>query len=216
MFFNNYIICDENYSNKTIKYQELYFKLLEKVKIKINSKRNYYAFNNDYASIYQNFYNKYINESFCIFHFDERWDNYNKDALTNSLKIISNLSLKTKVILTTGIMPFKFLYNLENLYCSLNYDYSNKVFSITNKFKIGRVLILKNMPLDLLAYFINNSIKNISSHSGPILNLSSAFDKDVIDIIIQSKFDELGRWIPSDSKYKRYSFEDLNNNLDKF
>jgi len=213
--FKNYLISDENYSNTNIKYQDLYFKLLENIKIKISSKKNYYLLNNDYNSIYQNFYKKYINDNYCVFHFDERWDKYNNDALSNSLKIISNLSKKTKVILTTGIRPFKFLYALENLYCSFNYDDSKKDFLITNNQELGKILILKNMSLDLLAYFINNSTKNISSHSGPVLNLSTAFDKEVVDIIIQSKFKELGRWIPFGAKYKRYSFENLSSNLDK-
>ena len=83
-----------------------------------------------------------------------------------------------------------------------------------NNKEINKVIVLKNMPLDLLSFFIANSIKNISSHSGPILNISAAFDINVVDIIKQSKFNELGRWIPLDSKYKRYSFEDLTNNLD--
>ena len=42
------------------------------------------------------------------------------------------------------------------------------------------------MPLNLLAYFIINSKKNISSHTGPILNISSAFDIEVVDIINHS------------------------------
>ncbi len=71
------------------------------------------------------------------------------------------------------------------------------------------------MPLDLLAFFIRNSVKNISSHSGPILNISTAFDVNVVDIIKQSKFNELARWIPFGAKYKRYSFENLKENLDK-
>ncbi len=67
----------------------------------------------------------------------------------------------------------------------------------------------------MLAFFIRNSVKNISSHSGPILNISTAFDVNVVDIIKQSKFNELGRWIPFGAKYKRYSFENLKENLDK-
>ena len=72
------------------------------------------------------------------------------------------------------------------------------------------------MPLDLLSFFLANSVRNISSHSGPILNISTAFEVDTIDIIKQSKFNELSRWIPLVSKYKRYSFENLANNLDDF
>tara|TARA_Y100000590_G_scaffold21630_1_gene25063 strand:- start:1914 stop:2954 length:1041 start_codon:yes stop_codon:yes gene_type:complete len=215
-FFKNYIISDENYYNTNIKYQDLYFKLLENIKIKVDSKRNYYVHNEKYKSIYKNFFNKYINEDFCIFHFDERWDKYKNIDFKNSLKIISKLSSKNKVLITTGIKPFRFLNELENLYCSFDYNQNDKdlIKKITRE--NNKVIILKNLPLDLLSFFIANSIKNISSHSGPILNMSAAFDVNVVDIINQSKFNELQRWIPIVSKYKRYSFEDLEKNMDDF
>ena len=38
-FFKNYVISDENYYNTNIKYQDLYFRLLENIKIKVNSKK---------------------------------------------------------------------------------------------------------------------------------------------------------------------------------
>ena len=62
----------------------------------------------------------------------------------------------------------------------------------------------------MLSYFIKNSEKNISFHSGPIVHISSAFDKDIIDIIPKSKNEELDRWIPLVSKYQRINFEELN------
>ena len=72
------------------------------------------------------------------------------------------------------------------------------------------------MPVDLLAYFLNESKANISFHAGPIVNISAALDKNIIDIIQQHKFNELGRWIPLVSKYKRYSFEDINKVIENF
>jgi len=216
IFFKNYLISDENYSNTNVKYQNLYFKLLENIGIKIKSKKNYYVHNNEYEPIYNNFYKKFINENFCVFHFDERWDKYNDIDFKNSLKIISKLSLKNKVIITTGIQTFKFLNQLESIHSSFDYSKSDKILLKTNNKKVAKVLILKNMPLDLLSFFLANSVRNISSHSGPILNISTAFEVDTIDIIKQSKFNELSRWIPLVSKYKRYSFENLENNLDDF
>jgi len=216
LFFKNYLVSDENYSNTDIKYQNLYFKLLENIKIKINSRKNYYEHNHEYESVYRTFYDRYVNEKFCIFHFDERWDKYEDIDFKNSLKIISKLSLKYKVIITTGIKSFKFLNELENLYASFDYNKIDKRLLKINQKEINKVIILKNMPLDLLSFFITNSVKNISSHAGPILNISAAFDVNVVDLIKQSKFNELGRWIPFESKYKRYSFENLSNNLDNF
>ena len=74
-------------------------------------------------------------------------------------------------------------------------------------------MILKNLPLDLLAYFIANSSKNITSHSGPIINISPVFNVEIVDIIKKDKFNELGRWIPIVSNYKRYSFEEIESNI---
>ena len=215
-FFKNYIISDENYNNTTFKYQDLYFKLLENIKIKVNSRKNYYVHNDEFKSIYDDFFNKFINEKFCIFHFDERWNKYRDIDFKNSLKIISKLSSKNKVLITTGIKSFRFLNELENLYSSFDYNKNHKNLIKSNNKENHKVMILKNLPLDFLSFFIANSIKNISSHSGPILNISSAFDINVVDIINQSKFNELGRWIPLVSKYKRYSFEDLEKNMDDF
>ena len=54
---------------------------------------------------------------------------------------------------------------------------------------------------------------NLSAHSGPIVHISSSFDKKIIDLLPKSKNDELDRWIPTISKYKRINFEDINENL---
>jgi len=215
-FFKNYVISDENYNNTAFRYQELYFKLLDNIKIKVNSKKNFYVHNKEYEPIYKNFFDKFINEDFCIFHFDERWDKYNDIDFKNSLKIISRLSSKNKVIITTGIKHFRFLNDLENLYSAFDYRENDKNLTKINNKEVNKVIIVKNLPLDLLSFFIANSVNNISSHTGPILNISAAFDINVVDIIKQSKFNELGRWIPLVSKYKRYSFEDLINNLEDF
>ena len=72
------------------------------------------------------------------------------------------------------------------------------------------------MPVDLLAYFLNESQANISFHAGLIVNISAALNKNIIDIIQKHKFDELNRWIPLNSKYKRYSFQKINQIIENF
>ena len=218
LFFNTFVFCNERYSAaenavSPIHYQANYFNILEKLDFKITSKKNIFSLDKNFENIFKNFYKKYINRNYCIFHFDEKWDKYGKEDLNNCLKIINILSSKMKVLITTGIKPFKYLNNLESLFSSFNYK--NKNFIIKKNKETGDVIILKNMPLDLLAFFIRNSVKNISNHSGPILHISAAFDINVVDIIKQSKFNELARWIPFGAKYKRYSFENLKENLDK-
>ena len=69
------------------------------------------------------------------------------------------------------------------------------------------------MPLNLLAYFIKNSDKNFSAHSGPVVHIGAAFNKEIVDIIEKDKNNELDRWIPIVSNYKRFNFENLNNDF---
>jgi len=209
IFFKNHIICDEDYTNTQIKYQELYFKLLENMQIKISSKRNCYILNKDYIPDYSNFFSNYIKNKYVLFHFDEKWDDYCENDFINALKIIKNLSLKSMVIITTGIKNFRFLERLQELFCS--FDYIDRRIKKTNNLKPNKVLLIKYMPLDLLAHFISNSSKNITSHSGPIVHISPVFNVKVIDLIKKKKFNELGRWVPVISNYRRYSFEELEN-----
>lgn len=206
-FFKNYIICDEDYTNTKIKYQDLYFKLLENLKIKIDSKKNYYILNKDFLPIYSNFYSLYIKKNYLLFHFDEKWDNYNETDYANALKLINNLSTKSIVLITTGVKSFRLLKRLENLSCSFEF-LEQKIMKI-DRSSPNKIFLIKNMPLDLLAHFISHSNKNITSHSGPIVNISPVFNVKIVDIIKKKKFNELGRWIPLISDYKRYSFEEI-------
>ena len=63
--------------------------------------------------------------------------------------------------------------------------------------------------MNLLAYFVKNSEKNVSSHAGTIVHMSPAFDKGFVDIIKKSKNEEYNRWIPLISNYKRINFEEI-------
>ena len=47
------------------------------------------------------------------------------------------------------------------------------------------------MPIDLFAYFLKYSEINISFHAGPVVNISAALDKRIIDIMPINKFNEL-------------------------
>ena len=51
---------------------------------------------------------------------------------------------------------------------------------------------------------------NISMQSGSIVHISSAFKVPVIDILEKDKNNEVDRWIPSVSNYKRVNFESIN------
>ena len=66
------------------------------------------------------------------------------------------------------------------------------------------------MPLNLLAVLVNKSEINISMHSGSIVHISAALNKPIIDILEVEKNNEIDRWIPEISNYKRVELDKLN------
>ena len=216
IFYNNFIYCDERYSHhkntkSSIHYQTNYFNLLEMLNFKITDKKNLFFLDKSYEQQYNNFYQKFINSNFCLFHFDEKWNKLKIPDYKNSLKIINKLSQKYKVIITTGTKNFIFLKDLKDKFFTFNFV-KNKFFS-KNEISKNNVILIENLPLNLWAYFIKNSEINISFHSGALIHIAPAFDKQIIDLIPKSKNDELDRWIPIISKYKRINFEELNDEL---
>ena len=213
LFFNTFIFCDERYSiskdsANPVHYQTNYFNILEKLNFKITDKRNIFSLDKGFENIFKNFYSNFIKDKFYIFHFDEKWERLKDRDYANSLKIIQKISFRNKVIITTGVKNFTILNDLEKKFTVYKFD--KNLISLEKDNNTNKILLLKKIPLNLLSYFIKNSEKNISFHSGPIVHISSAFDKDTIDIIPKSKNEELDRWIPLVSKYQRINFEELN------
>lgn len=216
LFFRNFLFCDERYSfnqqnKKNVHYQSLYFKILENLKFDIKDKKNVFTLDSNFLNTYESFFNNYINQEYYLFHFDEKWDRCTPIDLDNTLKIINKISSKKKLIITTGIKKFTFLKILENKFTIFNYSLMK--INLINKKENGSVIILNNLPLNLLAFFIKNSKKNISYHSGPIVHISPCFNIPILDLIPSSKNDELDRWVPTVSDYTRINFENINNSL---
>ena len=217
IFFNNYVFRDENYANefnkKTFKlYQNLYFDILGKLNFKINTKQNQFNLDEKYRTTFENFHANEIKKNYYLFHIDERWDSFNKEIYQKTLRILNCMAKKNKIVITTGIKDFSFLCELEKKF--LCYDYINNEFFKKNIVNINNaIIVLKKMPLNLLAYFIKNSDKNFSAHSGPVVHIGAAFNKEIIDIVEKDKNNELDRWIPVVSNYKRFNFENLNNDF---
>ena len=165
--------------------------------------------------MFHNLYTKYLELDYLLlyihFHFDEKWNKIKHSDYVKSLKIIDKLSEKYKVIITTGIKNFNFFKDLHEKFYTVNFVKNKFVFDdVNNK---NNIILLKNLPLNLLAYFIKNSQINYSFHSGPIIHISPTFDRQIVDIIPKFKNEELDRWIPTVSKYKRINFEDLNDEI---
>ena len=215
LFFKNYVFCNEKYSvtyanGRKIHYQSNYFEIFKKLDFSITGKKNLFTLDKNYEKNYEYLYKKYISQKFSLFHFDEKWNKFKQIDFDNSLKIINKLSKKNKIIITTGLKEFAFINNLRNNFNI--YDYNKSSFISENKDN-DNVIILENLPLNLLAYFIKNSELNLSAHSGPIVHISATFDKQIVDLVPESKNNELDRWVPTISNYKRINFENINRQL---
>ena len=148
-------------------------------------------------------------KKFVLFHFDERWDSFDEKEYHNVIKLMEKIAENNKLLITTGIKNFNLLSILEkkfNTFVFKDGKFDQTVFNMNNK-----IIMLKNMPLNLLVFFIKESQKNFSAHSGPVVHIGAAFEKETIDIIKKDKNNELDRWIPLISNYKRINFEILNN-----
>ena len=156
----------------------------------------------NYEKIFRSFYDDKIKGNYYLFHFDERWNQFDKKIYGKVIFIIEKVSKKNKIIITVGLENFFLLKILEEKYNI--YNFNNDKFSQHKLNKDSKnISLLKNLPLDLLAHFIRNSDKNFSAHSGPVIHIGAAFDRKTIDLIKKEKNDELDRWIPSVSNYQR-------------
>ena len=207
-FFNNSIFCNEDYSanNITAHYQTLYLKLLENLNFKINYKQNVFYLDTSFKNEFSSFFNE-TNKSYYLFHIDEKSNTLNSSQFDSLLDLVDKIKIKQNIVLSLGIGQFIYESKIKEKFNILDYSIKNNSFKIDD----SNVLCLKNLPLNLLAYFIANSDANISMHSGSIVHISAAFNKLIIDIIEEHKFKELDRWIPLESKYKRFDLNKLEN-----
>ena len=186
-FFDINEISYENYKlsdNHKYHYLSLYLKFLKNLNIKIFSRDHYLPFKNPINQ--SNF-----NESYFLFHIDQRWEAF--EQITQNLlndKILS-LSKNNKIVITS---------NLGN----------NKIFNFlkTKLENNNNVQIVESPDLNKILSLIYYSNTCVSSHSGLIVHAAAAFKKNIIDLVSPSINNELDRWIPFNINYKRF---DINN-----
>ena len=97
VFYNNFIFCDENYTNdqnnkSSTHYQTNYFNLLKELNFNITHKKNLFFLDRSYEKIYNQFFDQFIKHKYLLFHFDERWNKYKLVDYENALKIINKIS----------------------------------------------------------------------------------------------------------------------------
>ena len=192
-FFNILERSIENYeihNNKDFHYLNLYLNLLSKMNIPIYSKKHYLPYNLiDNITTFNNF-------DYFLFHLDERWLQFDSSVFDNLKDKILQLSINNKIIVTSNLGENSFF----NQICKV----------LKNKQNIE---IFKSPTINETLNLIYFSHTCVSSHSGLIVHVAAAFNKNIIDLVPEKIFNELDRWIPHETNYKRiniYRFIDKN------
>ena len=195
------ISCNEDYETN-FHYQKLYFDLMSKLSFDITSKQNIFYLDDNFKKDYEVF-SKILPDKYFLFHIDNKSDNFSKEEFISILNFIDKIKRQNHVILSLGIEKIKYYQFLKDKYKIISFD------NLNNLELLEDIVVIEDLPLNLLAYFIKYSLTNISMHSGSIVHISAALDKNFIDIIPSHKFKELNRWIPVISKYRRVDVKNI-------
>ena len=195
------VVCNEDY-NTSFHYQKLYFELMAKLSFNITNKQNIFYLDDNFKKDYEIF-SRILPDKYFLFHIDNKSDNLSKEEFISILDFIDKIKSKNHVILSLGIEKIKYYQFLKEKFKIISFD------NLDNLELLKDIVVIKDLPLNLLAYFIKYSLANISMHSGSIVHISAAFNKNFIDIIPSYKFKELNRWIPVISKYRRVDVKNI-------
>ena len=210
--FHNFLICNQDYNIQSVNshYQTSYFNILIKIGINITFKENLFYLDESYLISFTKIIKSFSND-YYFFHIDEKSNRLDEKNFNNFVNLIIIKRNNSNVLITLGLGILKHENILKNNFEIQDFNDQNL---FNNSFK-NKILAIKNLPLNLLAYFIMKSKANISMHSGSIVHISSSFKVPVIDILEKDKNNEVDRWIPSVSNYKRVNFENIDNEFIK-
>lgn len=136
-----------------------------------------------------------LKDDFIIIHLDEKFidiKGIDKDFDISIKKF--QKKIKKKVFLTS----FKNNFNYYNCLTPKKVNFNNINLDIL---KHSDILIIEDMPLDHLYNLMQNSLINVSCHSGVFVHTSIALNKKTIDIIHKSQKKWLDTWIDERKNY---------------
>ena len=216
MFLNTieFIDCRNSYKNsKEIHMSTHYLNLINQ-----NIKTQDVSFNENYyypkrlskkSKDYITYLNKHFqfcdNKKNVIFHFDEKWDNYNHkyEEIKNFILDLKNKN-QVNLIITNGIIKNKYegrlFTDLEfkkvdlNTYTSLNND---------------NILFLNNLSLDKLFYIAQNSNLIITPH-GSLTHIASLYKVNLVDLIPFERKDFFLKWKSRNKNSAQCEIKNLN------
>jgi len=211
IFFDTYIICDENYNKKNVNlefnnhYLSMYYYLFKKNNIKLISEKHVFNIEKNSSYTFKKFFMKHVNNIFINIHIDYKWDKHQID-FNKFILFLKKISSIKKVIISSGKEGSFFFDKLKNKFNSYSFDNLNSSKSIsTNR----NILLIENLSINLLACFLKESSLNISSHSGAIVQISAAFNVPIIDFIKKNQKNEYDRWVPPSVEYSQIFIDKL-------
>jgi ADP-heptose:LPS heptosyltransferase len=136
--------------------------------------------------------------NFVLIHFDEKW----LDVLNNETELveaINNLYLQTKktIILTSFNNNFRYYNILKQKFSYFNLDNST-----IKHLRKSNIMIFDNLEIFLFERFLNNSLINISCHSGFVAQVCGANNSKLIDVINEKDKEWYSCWTPLNTFHK--------------
>lgn len=186
-FYKIIVDCFEDYqisNNKSYHYLSIYLNILKKLGLKIIDTNHFLPFTPNKNS----FSNKYVQ-----IHIDERWDKFDNTFLENFINKLNEIKQNRNFVITSNYSGNNFFNKLKNIF------YKNNQITFVSCSSVKEILNI--------IYYAETVI---SSHSGFLVHSAAAFKKHVIDIVNKKIDNELNRWVPLNSKYKRIYFENIN------
>ena len=212
IFFNTYIICDEDYSKRNVNsefnnhYLSMYYYLFKKNNVILVPGKHIFELDKNSLDKFGDFFTNYINDKYINIHVDNKWDNLDL-SYDKFIIFLKNISLKKKIMVTSGNEGSLFFNKLKNKFNTFSFNNLNSIKNVSTN---NNIFLIENLSINHLACFLKNSTLNISSHSGASVQISGAFNVPIVDFIKKDKKSEYDRWIPPSVEYSQVFIDNLN------
>jgi ADP-heptose:LPS heptosyltransferase len=217
---HEYIDCRNNYENsKDVHMSSHYLNLIINLyeDIEVDHNRDYYS--SPYLKLEGEKYHDNLNNHYKIntnrvimFHFDEKWDDYN-DQPKKLIQFINKLQIKTNatIFISNGIAKNKFESYLFKSYEFQRKEESKNIFqSDKNK----KIFFFDKLKIDKLFYLAKLSDLIITPH-GALTHISSIYKVNIIDLISLKKKFFFNKWKSVNNNNVQFDISDLEKVLRK-
>ena len=209
-----FIDCRNNYKNSRNIHMSAHFLNLINVNIKtqnVSFDKNYYypkslnKKSRGYIANLKRYFNLSDNKKNVIFHFDEKWDNYNH-GYEEIKKFILDFVNKNNItlIITNGIIKNKYE---DRLIADLEFKMKDR--NTYTSLKNENMLFLNNLSLKKLIYIVQYCNLIITPH-GSLTHIASLHSVNLIDLIPFERKDFFLKWKSQNKNSIQCEIKNLN------